>query len=42
MKCKSKTGNKDDKPFTAKNGKEMIKSKCVECGSGKCRIPKKK
>ena len=34
--CKTKTISKDIKPFTAKNGRQMIRSTCTQCGKGKC------
>lgn len=41
MKCKSKTTSIDPVEITAKNGTPMVKSKCTDCGSGKCKIMKR-
>lgn len=41
--CKKNTGNKNQTKYTTKNGQPMMKSKCTECGKGKCRfLPKLK
>lgn len=40
MKCKSKTGNKDEIKELTKSGKPILKSKCVVCGTRKNRFMK--
>jgi hypothetical protein len=36
VRCKSKTGSKDSKLCVTKNGRKMLKSKCLKCGITKC------
>jgi hypothetical protein len=36
VSCKKKTEGTNFTEFTAKNGRKMRKSKCVECSGGKC------
>ena len=38
LKCKAHTESTDETPFVSKNGRNMIRSKCVVCNGGKCRI----
>lgn len=44
-RCRAKTPNESPTPYTAKNGAQMIKSVCANCGTRKSQIiggPKKK
>lgn len=41
LKCKKFTDSKGSEPFTAKNGRPMLKSTCADCGGKKCCIVKK-
>ena len=38
IKCKKETGNKDIRYEKSKNGRNMMVSKCVICGTKKCRF----
>jgi len=38
VKCKAKSGMKDTKVETTKNGRNMMKGICVKCGTKMCRI----
>ena len=38
VKCKARTGSKDIKAVTMKNGRAATRSVCVECGTKKFRI----
>ena len=40
LKCKRNTENKDAKMIRTKNGKVILSSKCVVCGSKKSRFMK--
>ena len=41
LKCKRNTGNKDAKMIKTKNGRVILSSKCLVCGSKKSRFMKK-
>ena len=38
VKCKSKTEMKDSKKVTMKNGRNAMKGKCCDCGTGMYKI----
>ena len=38
VKCKAKTGSRDIKAVTMKNGRPATRSTCVDCGTKKFRI----
>ncbi|MFH1995969.1 MAG: DUF5679 domain-containing protein [Candidatus Omnitrophota bacterium] len=40
VKCKSKKEMKDAEKVTMKNGRNAMKGKCVDCGTGMFRITK--
>lgn len=40
LRCKKKTGNTKETHATTKNGRNMIKSVCPDCGGGKSRFTK--
>ena len=42
VKCKAKSGMKDVKEVTMKNGRKAAKGKCTKCGTGMYKILPKK
>ena len=38
LKCRAKTGSRDVKQVTLKNGRPALRAVCTVCGTGKYRI----
>ncbi len=38
LKCREQTDSTEEEPFVSKNGRSMIRSRCIKCYGGKCRI----